>query len=135
MDNKKDSTFGIDKEQQAKVIFPGQDRVLYGTHSPGPGMYNSTENLGNTLINIWLYIVNLSSIRNMSQFSIPKQDRGLLTMKRDEAPNPFTYKNSSDIYIKVMGKSSSVFSMPKQERNFNFAKFNSLHMVLVKKGL
>ena len=66
---------------------------------------------------------------------MPKRDRGLLTLKKDNAPNPFSYTNSTDIYGKIIAKKDGQFSMPRSERKFNFAKFNSLHNVLVQKGL
>lgn len=56
-------------------------------------------------------------------------------MKKNNAPNPCTYQNSSDVYSKVIARKEGAFSMPKSERKFNFAKFNSLHNVLVSKGL
>eukprot|EP00347_Sterkiella_histriomuscorum_P004703 403359433 len=123
-ESRRNSTFGCDKEQMAKIMYSGQEKHYYGRHSPGPGSYNSSDK-----------IQPLSSIRTQSQFSMPKRDRGLLTLKKDNAPNPFSYTNSTDIYGKIIAKKDGQFSMPKSERKFNFAKFNSLHSVLVQKGL
>jgi hypothetical protein len=105
-------------------MYPGQEKHYFGRHSPGPGCYESADN-----------VKSLSSIRSKSQFSIPKNDRGLLTLKKDGAPNPCSYANSKDIFNKMIAKNEGAFSMPKSERKFNFAKYNSLHSVLVSKGL
>jgi len=117
---RRDSTFGCDYDQQSKVMYPGQEKHYYGKHSPGPGCYESADK-----------ITSLSSVRSKSQFSIPKRDRGLLTIRKDNAPNPCSYQNTVDIYNKMLLKREGAFSMGRSERKFNFAKFNSMHSVLV----
>lgn len=76
-----------------------------------------------------------SSIRSGSHFSVPRGDRGLLTMKKDFLPSPFSYKNPNEVYNKAVAKHDGSFSMPKSDRNFNFARYSSIHSVLVSKGL
>ena len=124
IENRRWSTFGCDKDQQAKVMYPGQERHYYGSHSPGPGVYNVDDS-----------VQPLSSIRNGSKYSMPKGDRGLLTLKKDIKPNPFTYENAVEVYKRVLAKREGAFSMPRSERSFNFAKYASNHSVLVQKGL
>jgi hypothetical protein len=119
------STFGCDKDQRAKLMYHGQEKHFYGRESPGPGAYAETPQK----------VVNLSSYRKGSHFSVPKGDRGLLTMKRNEFPSPFSYPNPNEIYCRSVAKHEGAFSMPKSSRNFNFAKFSSVHQVLVQKGL
>jgi hypothetical protein len=34
---KRNSTFGCDKDQQAKVMYSGQEKHYFGRNSPGPG--------------------------------------------------------------------------------------------------
>jgi len=57
----KDSTFGVDKEQQAKVVYQGQERSLLCAYSPGPGVYESYDN-----------IKVLSNVKANSRYSIPR---------------------------------------------------------------
>lgn len=58
---KKDSTFGVSKQQQAKVTYAGQEKSLLGAHSPGPGIYESYDN-----------VKVLSNVKSLSRYSIPK---------------------------------------------------------------
>ncbi len=53
---------------------------------------------------------------------------------RDGSPNPHTYQNSSDIFIKNARKDGA-FSMPKAERKFHFTKFLAQNNAIVEKGL
>ena len=66
---------------------------------------------------------------------MPKCDRGLLHIRKDNSPNPFSYPNPNEIYVKAVAKKDGAFSMPKSGRNFNFAKYSSIHSILVQKGL
>ena len=59
----------------------------------------------------------------------------MLTIRKVDGPNPFSYSNSNEVFGKLVAKKDGSFSMPRSDRNFNFAKFNSLHNVLVQKGL
>lgn len=38
---RRNSTFGCDKDQRAKVIYHGQEKSYYGMESPGPGAYGA----------------------------------------------------------------------------------------------
>ena len=66
---------------------------------------------------------------------MPKGDRGLLYLRKDDSVNPCSYENPNEIYAKSVARNDGAFSMPRSERNFHFAKFSSIHQVLVKKGL
>jgi len=46
---RKHSTFGIDMDQVAKVIYPGQERHHKGFASPGPGIYSSVDHISKSL--------------------------------------------------------------------------------------
>jgi len=50
-------------------------------------------------------------VRNNSRYSIPKNDRGLLTVIKDEGPNPHSYTNTSDIFINRVAKKDGAYSM------------------------
>lgn len=81
------------------------------------------------ILNIHL-VVN-SSQRSASQFSMPKSDRGLLTIRPSNLPSPFSYDNPNEVYKRTVAKHEGSFSIPKSDRNFNFSKFSSVHTVLV----
>ena len=51
----------------------------------------------------------------------------MLKLIKDDNPNPFTYPNPNEIFNKTIAKKEGSFSMPKSDRNFNFAKFSSIH--------
>ena len=50
-ESKKDSTFGVDKEQYGKVTYAGQERCRLGTQSPGPGVYQQPDNISTFISN------------------------------------------------------------------------------------
>eukprot|EP00347_Sterkiella_histriomuscorum_P000718 403374773 len=123
--NKKDSTFGVNKEQGQKIVYSGQERALLGTQSPGPVIYSSCDNL-----------LSLSNVKRNSRYSIPKQDRGLLRKSIDNSsPSPLSYNNPTDIYKTHMSKREASFKMPTSQRKFDFTRFNPLNRDIIEKGL
>jgi len=42
-------------------------------------------------------------------------------------PGPFSYPNPNEIYCKAVARKDGAFSMPKSSRNYNFAKYSSVH--------
>ena len=58
-------------------------------------------------------------------------DRGLLTLKKNDAPGPLSYLADA-IRFK---KSNGTAAMPLATRDIHFAKYNSLHKALVERGL
>ena len=59
------------------------------------------------------FLVSLSSYKNANQFSVPKEDRGLLYIRKDDSVNPFSYPNPNEIYVKAVARKDGAFSMPK----------------------
>jgi len=55
-------------------------------------------------------------------------------MKKFVGPSPATYNNSNEIAGKMVLRKNGSYSMPRQERKVDFAKFSSLHSTLVSKG-
>jgi hypothetical protein len=43
---------------------------------------------------------------------MPKGDRGLLTYKKDESPNPLSYQNTNEIAVKSILKKNAAFTIP-----------------------
>jgi hypothetical protein len=68
-----------------------------------------------------------------SQYSVPKNDRGLLTKKDNKKPGPGNYEADTQA-IKTRIKEAT-FAMPKASRDFSFSKYSAQHNVLVSKGL
>jgi hypothetical protein len=59
------------------------------------------------------FLVSLSSYKNANHFSVPKEDRGLLYIRKDDSVNPFSYPNPNEIYVKAVARKDGAFSMPK----------------------
>lgn len=65
-------------------------------------------------------------------YSMPKQDRGLLSIKKNKInASPADYNNLG----KAIQKNNGAFSMPRSSRDYHFAKYGSQHSTLVEKGL
>ena len=60
-----------------------------------------------------------------------KGDRGLLVLKKNDAPGPLTYLADS---IKFK-KNNGVAAISLATRDIHFAKYNSLHKALVERGI
>ena len=56
-------------------------------------------------------------------------------MSQHNGPSPATYKNTNEVSRDHVLRKNGSYSMPKQQRKFDFAKFSSLHSTLVAKGL
>ncbi len=59
------------------------------------------------------FLVSISSYKNANHYSVPKGDRGLLYIRKDDSVNPFSYPNPNEIYNKAVAKKDGVYSMPK----------------------
>lgn len=64
---------------------------------------------------------------------MPKEPR-FHEIRKFDGPSPATYKNTNEVSVKTTLRKNGAFSMPKQQRKFDFAKFSSLHSTLVAKG-
>lgn len=100
------------------------EQHFYGRETKGPGAYLSQD------------FVHTSPSKAASKFSVPKQDRGLLTKPKDEkriSPGPGNYY-SEDQHIKSK-RTEATFAMPRANRDIPFSKYGSQHSALVRKGL
>ena len=77
--------------------------------------------------------VHTSPTIKASQFSVPKNDRGLLTFAKPKVPGPGNYEN--DVQAIKSRIKDQTFAMPKASRDVSFAKYSSEHSALVRKGL
>ena len=64
-------------------------------------------------IKLFTFLVSLSSYKNANNFSVPRGDRGLLYIRKDDSVNPFSYPNPNEIYVKAVAKKYGAYSMPK----------------------
>eukprot|EP00349_Pseudokeronopsis_sp_Brazil_P002129 CAMPEP_0202964178 /NCGR_PEP_ID=MMETSP1396-20130829/8259_1 /ASSEMBLY_ACC=CAM_ASM_000872 /TAXON_ID= /ORGANISM="Pseudokeronopsis sp., Strain Brazil" /LENGTH=249 /DNA_ID=CAMNT_0049686081 /DNA_START=394 /DNA_END=1143 /DNA_ORIENTATION=- len=120
----KDTQFGNTYDKYDKVFFRGAASHFLGREGKGPGAYYNSGNNDLTF---------LSTTRSRSQlkYSVPKGDRGLLTMTKNDKPGPASYWAD---FSKLM-KQNGNFSIGKQTRDYHFSKYNSIHAALVEKGL
>ena len=70
-------------DKQERTCYKGQEQHFYGREGKGPGAY------------IPMDFVHLSLTKKASQYSVPKNDRGLLTKKFKGIPGPGNYENDS----------------------------------------
>ena len=96
-----------------------------GKDSPGPGVYESDSTA--------LIKSTLSVTKTSQQYSIPRNER-FSYLGKSAVPAPNSYVDSNSISNKFALKRNGAYSMPKQERKFDFAKFSSMHNVLISKG-
>ena len=102
-------------------------RVIKSSKSPGPAKYYS-DFIGKR--------VKLSNTKNPSEFTMPKNNRGLLDKsKKDDRPHPQSYANTNEITNKLILRNMGNVGMPKQERKVDFVKYSTIHKELVEKGL
>lgn len=107
-----------------KTCYSGMEQHFYGRETKGPGAYLQQD------------FVHTSPSKKASQFSVPRQDRGLLTKPQDEkrkSPGPGNYY-SEDQHIKSKTKDAT-FAMPRAARDVPFSKYGAQHSTLIKKGL
>lgn len=95
------------------------EKHFYLRESVGPGHYLSQ--------NMVLQSYNTAS----SRFSVPKNDRKLLSQEKERIPAAAQYQPKK---FEVLKKEPS-FSMGRSSRDVSFSKYSSLHSELVKKGL
>lgn len=123
----KNSSFGDFRHKQKTIPTKGFECAYLGQNSPGPGYYASSSLDASKVGN------QLSINRNSQKYSMPKDVR-FQEAKKTAGPSPATYSNTNEVSVKTTLKKNGAFSMPKQERKFDFAKFSSLHSQLVAKG-
>ena len=123
-DELKNGTFGAFRDRQRTIPSKGFENAYLGTASPGPQMYQGLETAK--------VKAALSVTRHSQKYSIGKEKR--FQHKKVLGPSPAQYENTNELSEKVILKKRGAFSMPKQERKFDFAKFSSLHSSLVTKG-
>jgi hypothetical protein len=101
--------------------------MLKTSKSPGPAKYYC-DTIGRR--------VKLSNSKNPSEFTMPKNNRGLLdSRKKDDGPNPQSYANTNEITNKLILRNIGNVGLPKQERKVDFVKYSTIHKELVEKGL
>lgn len=74
-------TFQNTFDKYKGICYKGMEQSYYLTQSQGPGQYVGHEN------------VDTSKFRSATRFSIPKNDRGLLTLGKQKGPAPNSYKS------------------------------------------
>jgi hypothetical protein len=79
-------------------MYHGQEKHFYGRESPGPGTYGTIDKPRKYQLTLLFSLVKISSQRNISEISMPKGDRGLLTIRPNNMPSPFSYHNPNEIY-------------------------------------
>lgn len=114
------STFGNKHSKWEKVQYHGQEAHYYGREGKGPGAYEYN---------------NDTISQSASRYSInpigSKGDRGLLTIKKTNAPGPLSYLADPIRFKKNNGKAV----MPYATRDIHFAKYSSVHNALVERGI
>ena len=66
-----------------------------------------------------------------SQYSVPKNDRKLLTKAKERVPAAAHYEPMKERVL----KKEPAFSIGKSSRGVSFSKYTALHSELVRKGL
>lgn len=93
-----------------------------GSESPGPQLYTIEPRMLNQ---------TTSMTRSSQKFSIPLEARFKEASKDRECPSPTAYTNTNILSKKMVLRNPGNFSIPKQKRKIDFAKFSSLHKELV----
>jgi hypothetical protein len=98
------------------------DHDFYGREGKGPGAYLKTD------------FVATSPTKIASKYSMPKNDRGLLSPKRITAvPGPANYE--TDISAIKLRKYDGACKMGNASRDISFSKYGAVHSHIVAKGL
>ena len=108
---------GFDKYD--KICYKGMEKHFYMRETVGPGHYMSN----NTVLQ--------SFNPRASQFSVPKNDRKLLTQDKESVPAAAQY-NADKLQVQ---KKQPSFTIGRQSRDVAFSKYSALHSELVRKGL
>lgn len=98
------------------------EQSFYLTQSQGPGTYMGQQSIDG------------SKYRSAEKFTVPKVDRGLLTLNKNSKPGPQEYRYE-DLYKKFTKKIQPRATMGTASRDIPFAKYGSHHNVLILKGL
>lgn len=96
------------------------EKHFYLRESQGPGAY------------LPLNQIYDSRTRKNSQYSVPRNNRGLLSKSAQKNPGPHEYDDQA---ISVRKQTQPRFKMPKATRDIPFSKYNAVHSELVRKGL
>ncbi|CDW87071.1 UNKNOWN [Stylonychia lemnae] len=118
--SKLNSSFGNKYDKWDKVQYHGAEAHFYGREGLGPGAYYNDHDK----------VTNLN-MKSSQMYSLPKGDRGLLRVRKENSPGPQTYNADQITFKKRYGS----IAMPQASRDFHFAKYNSLHQTLVQKGI
>ena len=98
------------------------DHDFYGREGKGPGAYLKQE------------FVATSPTRVASKYSVPQNDRGLLSPKRKTPlPGPANYETDKSA-IKLR-KYDGACKMGNASRDISFSKYGAVHSHLIEKGL
>ena len=98
------------------------DHDFYGREGKGPGAYLKQE------------FVVTSPVKNSSRYSVPKNDRGLLSpRKKTNLPGPANYETDKSA-IKLR-KYDGACKMGNASRDISFSKYGAVHSHLIEKGL
>ena len=125
-DELKNGSFGAFKDRQRTIPYKGFESAYLGQNSPGPSFYGDVR--GSSKVQ-----ESLSMTRASQKYSMPKNQR-FHELTKMNGPSPAAYQNTNEVASKTTLRKNGAFSMPKQERKFDFAKFSNLHSNLVSKG-
>ena len=114
-------TFFNNYDKYRNICYKGMEQSYYLTQSQGPGAYLGQDNQ------------KISNFRSTQHFSVPKNDRGLLTMTKSKLPAPNTYKHEN-LYRNVT-KQPPKATIGRAIRDIPFAKYGSWNKVMILKGL
>jgi len=95
------------------------EKHFYLRETVGPGTYMPQD------------MVYQSYNTKASKYSVPKNDRKLLTRERERVPAAAHYEPKKHEVL----KKEPAFSIGKSSRDVSFSKYTALHSNLVKKGL
>lgn len=117
-------TFQNGFEKYNMICYKGMEQAFYLTQSKGPGSY------------VGLKTHDESQFKSASQFSIPKQKRGLLERNKHrlELPGPTNYRSAQSFDRQVCKKEARA-TIGNETRDIPFSKYISNHKSLILKGL
>ena len=119
---RKQGTFGAERHKRYPVPYKGMEDEFMGKESPGPQLYTIEPRLLNQ---------TTSMTRSSQKFSIPLEARFKENSRERDIPSPTAYSNTNTLSKKMVLRNPGNFSIPKQKRKIDFAKFSSLHKELV----
>ena len=107
-------------DKYEKICYHGMEHHFYLRESQGPGAYLPLDQIYD------------SKSRKAQQYSVPRNNRGLLAKSPQKNPGPTEYEDQA---IPVRKQQQPRFKMPKATRDIPFSKYNAVHSELVRKGL